>query len=184
MAKNLVYVGIAVLAAIAVILGYKIYQQQRAYQQVGLTNQSSQPTKQPSGVRASPKASPSPQAQQPSAAEVAKVLKFPGANATEAERKNHSDLVNKLGNQFGGAAFLDISGCNPNPVVYRVKQGGTFKVKNSDQTDHTIYTSIRNTIPANSEKTLESKTIGDNMGAYGYGCDGSSGTVGIIQIVQ
>lgn len=187
MAKNLVYVGVVVLAVIAVVLGYKIYQQQLAYKQTAPKNQST--TGQQSGVKTTPKLSPKPsplsQSQQTSAAELAEVLQFPGPNATEAERKEQSDLVNKLGNQFGGATFLDISGCNPNPVVYRVKQGGSFKVKNSDQTEHTFYTDPgrKTKIPANLEQTLTSKAIGDNYGDYSYNCDSSTNPVGIIQIV-
>lgn len=184
MAKNLVYVGVIVLAVIAIVLGYKIYQQTLANKTVSTTEQPQSKTKpQPTSRQITIPATP--QTQQPSAAEVAEVLKFPGPNATEVERKKHSDLVNKLGNQFGGATFLDISGCNPNPVVYRVKQGSSFKVKNSDQIEHTIYTDpIRQTkISANSEQTVESKNIGVNNGDYGYNCDSSTNPAGIIQIV-
>ncbi|MCH7730570.1 hypothetical protein IID21_03530 [Patescibacteria group bacterium] len=110
------------------------------------------------------------------------VLSFPGSNASEAERQRHSDLVNKLGNE-SGYAFLDITGCQPLPVVYRVKQNGTFVVKNTSSIEHTIQLDRATTIPAASEKTLKvSEAIGENLGNYGYSCDGSTGPVGVIQV--
>lgn len=182
MPKKLVYAGIIALAVIALVLGYKIYQQQ-----IGKGEQSITPNQQVNNAttpnsevnQATPDASLS---RTPSAAEISAVLNFPGPNATAEERKKHSDLVNKLGDE-AGFSFLNISGCKPVPVVYRVKLGSTFKVKNTDSVDHTIYTAKKVTIKANSEQTLNSKEIGDNLGDYGYGCDNSSGAAGIIQII-
>lgn len=183
MAKNLVYVGVIVLAVIAVFLGYKIYQQQTLTNKTSVTNQQPQKrsTPKPRVNQTTPEAT-QPQTQQPSASEISAVLNLPGPNATEAERKKRQDLINKLGSS-SDITSLDIAGCIPNPVVYSVRKGTNFKVKNPDQIDHTIYTTIRTTIKANSEQTLTSKDIGDNFGDYAYGCNGEPNSVGIIRIV-
>lgn len=168
---------VGVLVVLAIVLGGAIYQQQTGSKsQTGIPQDRSVP--QPVANQNTQQAS----TPRELTAEEKQALNFPGPNATEAEKKAHADLVNKLGNQ-SGVPFLDISGCRPTPVVYRVKLGGTFKVKNSDSKDHTIYTDRDTVIKANSEQTLTSKDIGDNLGQYAYGCDGSAGSgVGIIQI--
>ncbi|MEK7517793.1 MAG: hypothetical protein AAB583_04545 [Patescibacteria group bacterium] len=174
MSKNIVRFGIAVLVVIAVVLGYQIYQQTTVYQTPPIQN----------GTVPQTVGNQQASTQKGLTAEEKQALSFPGPNATEEEKKKHSDLVDELGNRVAGTLFLDITGCKPNPIVYRVKQGGSFKVKNSDSIDHTLSTDRKITIKANSEQTLTSKSIGDVLGNYGYGCaEISGGTVGIIQII-
>lgn len=179
MSKNLVYIGVVVLAVIAVILGYNIYQQQSGGATTPSTQQPqtrdiTQPIQQGTDQTTTQK--------KELTAEEKQVLQFPGPNASEAERKAWADLVNKLGNE-SGVPYLDITGCSPTPVVYRVKLDGTFKVKNSGQTDHVIYTGDkRTTIKANSEQSVSSSSMGNTPGDYGYSCDGSPSSIGIIQV--
>lgn len=180
MSKNLIYVGIAALVIIAVVLGYKIYQQQIQIPPTASTGDQSQNI---SEAPLTNQATSAP-ASTIDNAERQKLFSFPGPDATEAERKSHSDLVNKLGNQFASSTFLDITGCQPNPIVYRVKLGGSFRVKNSDQIDHTLSTDKKTVVKAGSDTTISSTAIGDKPGDYGYGCDGSTGSgVGIIQLI-
>jgi hypothetical protein len=182
MTKNLTYIGIIVLLIIAIVLGYQIYQQQTGYD-TSSQNQSinNQEFVTPQAITPNSTAT-APLTNQPSAEEIA-VLNFPGPNATDAEKKAHSNLVNEVGNKVAGTPFLDISGCKPNPIVYRVKRGATFNIKNSDAIDHTINTERKAIIKSNSEQTLASKGIGDDLGNYAYSCDDSAGPVGVIQII-
>lgn len=181
MAKNLVYLGVVVLAVIAVILGYNIYQQQTG-------GTATLPNTQPSKIQSAPQTGGNQSSTQPTTqkreltAEEKQVLTFPGPNATEAEKKTHTDLVDQLGNK-SGYAVLDISGCAPFPVVYRIKQGGSISIKNSDKVDHVINTARKVTIKADSTQTVNSKEIGDNLGEYAYACDGSRSSVGILKII-
>lgn len=182
MAKNLVYIGIAVLAVIAVVLGYQIYQQ--TVSKKAPTTRQQPPTRtitQPVGTQSSTQTAPQ---KTELTAKEKQVLNFPGPNASQEEKNAWEAVVRKLGAESEGVAYLDISGCKPNPVVYRVKLDSSFMVKNSDQKDHEIYNAKRVTIKANSTQTLRTQEIGSNIGLLGYGCDGSPGLgVGIIQIV-
>ncbi len=175
--KNLVYFGVIGLVVVAVILGYNIYQQSQVTTSV----------KTPAGQQsqsAVTKQSSAPAQKRQLTAEEKQVLIFPRPNATQSELKAHSDLVNKLGNQ-SGVPQLDITDCQPTPIVYRVKLGGSFKVKNSDNKEHVFYTqpNLKTTIGANSEKSVPSSSIGAALGDFGYNCDNSTSVVGIIQIV-
>ena len=165
MTKILTYIGIAVLVVIAIVLGYIIIKQQSITPQVSTDNSTAT----------------APTTNQLSAAEeIAAVLNFPGPNATDAEIKKHLDLVDKLGNE---STILDISGCKPNPVVFRIRLGANFKVKNSDQIAHVIYTYKELTINANSEQSLDSASVSSGLGNRGYSCDNGKTTVGVIQII-
>lgn len=111
-------------------------------------------------------------------------LNLPTAGSTEEDREAHSALIEKLANETE-VAYLDISGCQGKPAVFKVKEGATFTVKNTDGVPRVMIhgAGLRTTIKAGSEETLESSAIGPKPGDYGYGCEGEDGTVGIIKIV-
>lgn len=181
MLKNLVliYVGITILAVIAVFLGYRIYQKQTEVALPPSKNIQTQDIPSPKGSVDKVTSVSNLESN-----ERQEVLNFPSSNASAEEKKKHSDLVNKLGNQ-SGATTLNISGCNPTPIVSRVKQGSSFKIENPDQLDHTIYANPAKkiVIKGNSESTLSTSDFGSSLGDYGYNCDTSTTPVGIIQIV-
>ena len=166
---TLILIGILVL--VGGVLGYAIYQSGAVKRgQPASTTQTTGTTTEETSARTL-------------SADEQAALSFPGSNASEGERQRHSDLVNKLGNE-SGYAFLDVTGCQPLPVVYRVKQNGNFVVKNTSTREHAIQLDRSTTISAASEKTLDVATaVGANLGNYGYSCDGSTGPVGVIQVV-
>ena len=168
MSKNLVYVSIAVLAVIAIVLGYQIYQQQR------LTAPSSST---PLPVTT--------QDQQPDFNRQSYPLigNFPGNNTSDEERKKFSDAVRA---QAKESDMLDITGCKANPLVYKIKLGSDFKIKNSDTVEHKLYIggAEKYKIPANTTITVKAN-FEPGPGTYGYSCDETNkNEVGLFLITE
>lgn len=165
MAKRFVYFGIVVLAAIAIFLGYQIYQQ---YQ-----------LKQSSGTKLEPGQTSVNQSVAPKETDV---LNFPGPNASEEETRKFAETVQANAKETGE---LDISRCEPNPKVLKVKLGSEFKIKNSDPSEHKIYIANREEFSATPDSTVTVKaSFGKGPGTYGYGCDGDSTLVGAFFVVE
>src|SRR5688572_18245360 len=109
MSKNLIYVGIAALLIIAVVLGYKIYQQQTGVTPILPTNLQSQNTSQPTTNQATSAAF----VESDNPADRSAVLNFPDSNASEAEKKKWGEKVISIAKQTN---LLGINNCETIPT--------------------------------------------------------------------
>lgn len=170
MTKNLVYVGIIVLAVVAIYLGYKIYQQQ-----IGLKSQTKTP-----GQQIQSNTSPKPAA--PQTTQPTFVLNFPGPNSSDEETRKFAEDVQANAKETGE---LNISQCKPNPQVLKVKLGSEFKIKNSDLSEHKIYIAGKEKFSASPNSTVTAKAAFDKgSGTYGYGCDSDNTLAGAFFVVE
>ncbi len=115
MSKNLVYIGIGILAIIAIFMGYKIYQQQ-----VSLN----QPTSKDQSVSVS----------QP-ITEEEKLVKADPLNATLEERTAYRKKLDQFAKD---ATTVEITNCKPNPLVARVKENTAPNITNNDNAEHVL----------------------------------------------
>ena len=113
------------------------------------------------------------------AAKREEILDFPGEGATVEEFQKHAELVKSVAVNTN---TLDITGCNPNPLVLEVGYGEVVEIKNRDRVDHTLYHGgIRITIPGGGSRGVVvtddflGSTGGD--GFAGYGCDNAQGGI-------
>lgn len=180
MGKTLLYIGIVGLVIIAVVLGYTIYQQQITS---SLNNQSVSTNQQyiTPQVSTNNSTATAPATNQLSAQEIA-VLNFPGPNATDAEIRQHGELVDKLSIR---ASALDITNCKPNPLVFEIEEGTTFKVRNTGSVAVELVRGDKIvTVPANTEKGVKITDLAkEQFGNIGYACMDQQGPTGVIQIV-
>ncbi|MBI2013342.1 MAG: hypothetical protein HYS87_00700 [Candidatus Colwellbacteria bacterium] len=111
---------------------------------------------------------------------VTDVLNTPGQDATDEERRQHFELAAMLAEE---ADLLDITGCKADPVVLKLTDQETFGVKNDDIVPHVLRISdeIEFTVEANSTTGLKAD-FGHGVGLYGYGCDGSTGAIGLFLV--
>lgn len=173
----------AILIVIAVGLAVAIWRQ--AQENKSLTENLSNPSPQATNTQADtiptrPTAAPMVQADY-----LAKLtpdekaaLAPPAQNASQDQQKQFFDLVSKTAKTSDA---LDISQCKPNPVVMKVKYGGTFPAKNTDSVPHRIVFDKDHvyTIPANGQTAVE-VNFGKAAGIYGYGCDSTNYAVGML----
>lgn len=111
------------------------------------------------------------------------VLNAPGPDATEEERRSHFLLVQKAAK---ASPYLDITKCSiAQPVVFEVKDGATFTVKNEDTIEHGIVIDAEHTyrIPAGETKDIVAD-FGKGPGVYGFGCDSVPHAVGFFLISE
>jgi len=177
MSKILVYVGIAVLAIIAVVMGYQIYEQTTVIKPPPI--QQTQDTSVPQTV--GNQQTPQPNTQFSSQSEYSEILNFDDGSATKEEKRI---WYNSIGRLTKGTDTLDISMCKPNPVVVKLNQNTQLKVTNNDNRDRMILRGdLRYTIPAKQTSTISIKDWG--VGILRYRCntdDGSGAIVGILKI--
>lgn len=178
MTKKLVYVGVVVLALIAVILGYKIYQQTISSQSAPKPKPSAEfqdVTIPKPGVNNSQQTDTSSQS-----IDLDSIFKrFPGPNATAEEIQSFHDYLYTISRETG---LITLKDCKADPQVLRVKKGQEFKIKNEDSVDHKLTMPGKQvSVKAAGEITLTASEIGE----YGYGCDTApnKSNVGIIQTV-
>ncbi len=178
MSKNLVYVGIGILAIIAVFLGYKIYQQQTVLQNQSIASSKPQPIVQQNTSKSSTL---SPQNNNISQAiDLDSVFKqFPGRNASKEEKMKFNNYLLSIGTEGG---TLTINNCKVVPLVFRVKKGADFMLSNLDNVDHTLKV---NQVTFSVKARETKKVKADNLdGANGYYCDGTGPKIGILHVVQ
>lgn len=174
MSKNLVYIGVVVLAVIAVILGYNIYQQQTGVATTPSTQPPARTIEQPSGTQSGNQASTQ------NIDIDALFKKFPGPNATVAQIQDFRDYIDPLSKETG---LITIKDCKADPIVLRVKKGQDFKITNQDSIDHKL-TMLGQEVTVKAGATLTRKAPGE-IGESGYSCDNAkTGNIGIIHIVQ
>jgi len=107
-------------------------------------------------------------------------LNVPLHNATDRERMTHAAFVEKLAQ---AAPALDITGCKPTPLVYRINLNGTFQVKNDDYIPHALrYLTFQIQIPAQATTTVKTAQLFKTAGDYGYGCDNPFMKMGVFMV--
>lgn len=112
------------------------------------------------------------------------VLKEWPKDGTEEQERQHTNLVKSIAQE---AEYLDITNCSPNPLVFQVRYGESFIIKNSDTIEHRLRHSYWKedpiVVPANNErKVVTADLIVEGSGIYGYGCDSSGEAQGILFI--
>lgn len=83
------------------------------------------------------------------------------------------------------AEFLNLTDCNPEPLVWKVKNGSTVKLKNDGNTEVKITMDAQHTysVAAKSTKSIKAD-FGMGEGLYGYGCNTSPGSRGMIFVAH
>lgn len=178
MAKTLTYIAVVVLAVIAVILGYKIYQQT-----TGLKTQDRSIQQQNTSVPQDVRNQSSPGAAQNIDVE-ALMKQFPTSNSSEEERRKFNDYLLSLGQEVDTITISSnaTSNCNPTPQVLRIIKGAEIKIVNQDTVDHKL-SMFQKDILAKAGQTTTVKTDW-GTGAFGYVCDGTGPRVGILLIID
>ena len=116
-------------------------------------------------------------------AEEAEVLQRSGQDTSSEEKRLYFELVQSIAQS---APYLDVSKCViVQPVVFRVRQGESFSVRNDDTIEHTIslLAGEQFTVPA--EGTIDvSPDFQEGPGVYGYRCDTVSSDVGLFLVSE
>ena len=109
------------------------------------------------------------------------VLNPPKDDASAEEKKNHFLIAQSIAKE---APYLNITTCKRgNPLVFKIKDGEEFVVKNEDSIEHTISMGANQNFRIAAHSTiaiLPEFKIGP--GIYGYGCDASENEVGMILV--
>lgn len=110
--------------------------------------------------------------------EITNVLNTPPQDASREEKQEHFQLALSMAEE---ADFLDISGCEPKPLVLSLKESETFSVKNTDSIPHVIRLSAETAFTIEANGTTELKADFEHgPGMYGYGCDDGGRTAGLF----
>lgn len=162
MSKNLIYIGIGILAIIAVFLGYKIYQQQASFKQIASQ------TKPTPTVQVQQSSQP-----QDSSAEENLIKAAPPQDASEQDRTAYYQKLQGLAKD---AATIEITNCTLNPLIIRTKEGTVLSIKNNDGIEHTVVSGTdKLKVPANG---MISTKIGLFNKFISFSCTG--GTQGLL----
>lgn len=102
------------------------------------------------------------------AAQKTLLFNVPTEKSTDAEKRAHFALATQVA---VAADTLELNKCTANPVVISVKQGDTFKVKNSGTQDiqFGFDADKRVSIAAGATATIKAD-FKNGLGIYGYGC--------------
>lgn len=107
-------------------------------------------------------------------------LDVPLHSATVEEKKQYAVEVAKLAKT---APALDVTGCKPEPLVYKVDLKGSFKIINRDAIPHTVrYLSTQTVVPAHGTTTVKTSQLFSKAGDYGYGCDNPFAKMGVFMV--
>jgi len=180
MGNKLMIVGIVVLAVIAVVLGYQIYQETLASKPQSVSQTQTPILPQTVGDTNISQVSP-----QPQDIDVESILKqFPSSTATDEERIKSNDYLLSLGQEVDTLTIVSsaTANCSPTPKILRVKKGTEFKIVNQDNVDHKL-SMFQKDISVKANTTITVKTDW-GAGAYGYVCDGTGRRVGILHIID
>jgi plastocyanin len=111
-----------------------------------------------------------------------KVLVTPGINATAEERDQYSVLVNKYAKE---TKTIKIKECEASPLVAKVKNNSEFNFENLDTIHHNIVFNPTHTYLMDSrEKVTVKAEFEYGSGIYTYGCDQSTGPIGVIVVSE
>jgi hypothetical protein len=175
------------LVIIAAVLGYFIYTKYNANQSpntsIDVSNDETNSTATTSNISVDGDAEgevPITPYIDPQADKKKQVLVFPPQDASSDAQQKHSDLVSELSVT---SEVLDISSCDPVPVVLRVSPESKVKLTNYGATESTLYVGGKTfVVPADGSTEITiSSDIGSTPGIYGYACNGR-GLVGIFAV--
>jgi hypothetical protein len=158
------WVIVALLLVAALVVGYLLMRRS--------------PPAMPSGQGTEQGGAPSPSI---SAEDRTAVLQTPRNTSTKEERDAHFKIVQRLAVM---SETLDVSGCNPNPLVLKHRQIQDIQVTNKDDVPHELQVNPQHlyTVPAHGSISIP-PDFGSGTGVYGYGCDNSLNAVGLFFIV-
>lgn len=175
MARNLVYIGIVVLAIIAVVLGYNIYKQQLAYKQTLTQKQTVIPKKQ---LRPTPPSQTS-SVSNTMSEDRQKIATYPGPSAPDDQKKELSRIIEK---NVQVSDTLNVTQCNTTPLVLQTIKGADIKLVNDDSVVRSIMFGPGKQYDVPIKKTLTIKPDLNN-GINFYRCNlTGSPIVGIVLI--
>lgn len=98
--------------------------------------------------------------------------------SSDEEKMKHYQFAISIAKE---SEFLDVTDCSPEPLVLKVANGGTVKLKNDGNADVTIVMDAEHTYSVGAKSTKSIKAdFGKGAGLYGYGCNQSSGPRGMI----
>lgn len=176
--KYAIPLTIAVLAAVAVLLGYSLYNQFGAPKPAPSTKApppaaSSSQQALPTGSQAQPSqgaggASGKPPWVATLSATERSFFTIPGADASQEEKESHASLVRK-NTQSAGEVSIQ-KDCQPSPLAFAADNTLTFKVKNTDTVSHTVKIGPtgRYTLAPGESSTVTLEKKGTILG---YACD-------------
>lgn len=177
MGKTLVYVGVIVLAVIAVVLGYQIYQQTAGVQTPSVPQ--TQDTTVPQTVGNQDTLQISPLSQK---IDMEFILKnTPDPNSSIGKKQDWENYL-RVNRQEG--SLIVIKNCIAEPSVLIIENGEDFKIQNEDSVDHKL------TIPPNgiTVKAKESVSLKATleMSEFGYSCETipNNSNVGIVHVLR
>ena len=101
-------------------------------------------------------------------------------DSPEAEKQRHFFYATSISKV---SEFLNLTNCNSDPLVIKVKNGGIIKLKNDGDSELSIGIDANHiyVVPAKSVKEIKAD-LGKGIGLYGYGCNASRTPVGMIFI--
>lgn len=115
-------------------------------------------------------------------AEEKSVLTFPVSGSAQAEIDRHNLLIDRSAQKTDS---LSISlGCRPDPLVVEIESGKNLTIRNLDSSQHILQIGLVRVIIPPSEKVAVKADFGAGDGRYGYFCDNSQDTVGIIKVTS
>ena len=113
--------------------------------------------------------------------EEAEVLSF-SSDMTEEQKLKHNELVGKLAKE---GPSVNVTGCKPSPLVYKLKDGSTITLRNDDSVEHIIMIDPAHIYTAKAKSlTKIVADFGQGPGNYGYKCDDSQGAAGVFLVTS
>ena len=155
---------VIILILVALILGYAIYNQQKAKTSPApSTRESSQSQIIPSTLTEDEKF----------------ILNPPSEDASQSAKDKHRDTVAKLAKE---GSKLEIKDCKPDILVLQAKQGSPITIQNKDSVPHKIIFDSEHYygVEANGKTTIKAE-FKYGTGDYGYVCEGV-GLTGFLHI--
>lgn len=157
-----ILIGVVSIAILIVL--YYIFSNKMPQGSIVGTNQIPQ-----QGVKSSPTPSPtSNTSKNVNSIDITALLALnPGAGATTEQMREFSAKVSGYSKD---ATSINVTSCEPDPQIARIKKGQPINFKNSDSSSHKIVNGkLVIDVPANSNKAIIPAFPG--LGIYGYTCD-------------
>ncbi|MBI5045225.1 MAG: hypothetical protein HZC02_04825 [Candidatus Levybacteria bacterium] len=107
-------------------------------------------------------------------------------SSNQLNDKTYSQFQKNVASQAQTAGFIEVSGCNFSPKIYRSLSNSQIVFQNSDTKDHFI------TLPSQKPLRIEAKkslavplpTIPEGSKIFGIGCDKNREAAGIVYIAE
>jgi hypothetical protein len=115
-------------------------------------------------------------------ADEAKALNVPSNAASPQEKEAHLKLLTNLAQAAGS---LDITGCVPTPLVFKVRNDSEIIVTNKDSVEHVIILDQGKTYTIPAKGQVSVKVIYSKVpGIHGIGCDSFNKAVGFFAVSE